>query len=628
MCGIVGFAGSHPLPDPQIIAVMRDGLTHRGPDDAGLWSSPDGLVHLGHRRLSIIDLTEAAHQPMAADETSRIVIVFNGEIYNFKEIRDELMAEGHVFRSRSDTEVILRAYEAWGTSCPERFNGMFAFCLYDRQQRRLFLARDRAGEKPLYYLHRPGSFLFASELKAIMADPSFARQLDPEGLRSYLAYGYVPGERCILRYAKKLPPGHAMTYDLTRDCLTVWRYWTLPDEVEKAGKGLSDADLTDELESLLRDAIRKQLVADVPVGILLSGGLDSSLVTALASQEASSPVRTFTVTFPGYDGHDEGPYARLVADHFHTRHLELEAEKASPDLLVELARQFDEPLADHAIVPTYLLARLIRRHAKVALGGDGGDELFGGYPHYGRLLKQEHLRPFIPAGIRRGLAGLAARWLPPGTAGRNHLIGYGAGLCRSIAHINVYFDASLRRQLLTPQVQDAAEGWQPEQDREGLCGTDHSPLRQAMEADFRSTLADGYLVKVDRSAMLASLEVRTPFLDYRLVEFAFRRVPNALKVRGGSRKILLRHLAARLLPKELDITRKQGFTMPLNAWLKGDWGEFMGHVLGDASPDLFQPAAVACLLRRQEQGYANANRLFALSMFELWRREYKVALPQ
>jgi len=624
MCGIVGMAGQKPVADWAILPVMRDTLLHRGPDDAGLWASPDGCVHLGHRRLSIIDLSEAAHQPMT-DDASGVTIVFNGEIYNFQEIRVELETKGHVFRSRSDTEVILHSYLAWGTACPDHFNGMFAFCLYDQRRRRLFLARDRAGEKPLYYRQTEGRFAFASELKAIMADPSFPRELDLDGLQFYLAYGYVPGDRCILRQVRKLMPGQAMTYDIDQDFLKAWQYWALP-EIEECPSASLD-DLTDELEGLLRDAVRKQLVADVPVGILLSGGLDSSLVTALASQASSLPVRTFTVTFPGYAGYDEGPFARIVADHFGTRHLELEAEKASPDLLVELARQYDEPLADHAIVPTYLLSKLIRRHAKVALGGDGGDELFGGYPHYGRIMGQKQIRTFMPSGLRRGLAGLGARFLPPGTRGRHHLIGFGGDLRSSIAHVNLYFDASLRQRLLRGYARDGAKGVRPETYRENLCPAGQSPLRQAMVADFRSTLADGYLVKVDRAAMLASLEIRTPFLDYRLIEFAFRRVKDAFKVRGRERKILPRRLAARFLPKKLDITRKQGFTMPLAAWFKGDWGEFMRNVLSEASPDLFHQKAIEHLFTGQERGYANVNRLFALTLFELWRREYNVRLP-
>lgn len=625
MCGIVGIIGKNACGGPEDLLPMRDRMTHRGPDDAGIWSAPDGLAHFGHRRLAIIDLSAAAHQPMI-DEASGLVIVFNGEIYNFQDIRRVLEAKGHCFRSLSDTEVILRAYEEWGSACLGRFNGMFAFAIYNPRQRSLFLARDRAGEKPLYYWHSSGRLVFASELKAILQDHTFPREMDWSAFQAYLAYGYVPGDQCIFRQARKLPPGHAMTYHIDTDRLEIHSYWQLPLGPGKAEMSI-EAHI-EEFEGLLRDAVTRQMVADVPVGILLSGGVDSSLVTALASQAATRPVKTFTVTFPGHAGYDEGPYARLVAEYFGTEHIELTAEKADPDILPLLARQFDEPLADHALVPTYLLARLIRKHVTVALGGDGGDELFGGYPHYTWIKRQAAIRPYVPQPLRRGLAFLSGRLLPPGVKGRNHLIGIGQDLPHAISHVNLYFDASLRQRIVIDENQCLSVGALPEEARKNHCSPGQSPLYQVMAADFHSTLADGYLVKVDRSSMLASLEVRAPFLDYRLIEFAFGSLPDCLKVAGRERKILPRRLAERLLPKNLDIKRKQGFTMPLTAWFQGDWGDFFRMVLSDASPDLFDRQMIDGLLEGQRRGYANINRIFSLAMFELWRREYQVALPR
>ena len=559
------------------------------------------------------------------DPGGQLWITFNGEIYNYRDLRKELEARGHSFRSESDTEVILESYRAWGTECLARLNGMFAFALYDSGTHRLFLARDRAGEKPLFYRLDPGRFAFASELKALMADPTFPRRLNMEGLEHYLAYGYVPGDMCILDGVHKLPQGHAALYDIDSGDLRIWRYWSLPEPLP--GGLISEEELTDELDGLLENAVRRQLVADVPVGILLSGGMDSSLVTAIAARVSPNPVATFTISFPGHGRFDEGPHARLVASHFGTRHTELAADPSDVELLPELARQFDEPIADSAIVPTYLVSRMIRRHATVALSGDGGDELFAGYPHYSWIQREERVQQFLPGPLRRGV-GLLGQRLPIGFRGRNHLIGFAGDLAWSIAHVNMYFDRDMRRRLVSPYL---VNGWEPgaacEKYRSGMCSPSQSLLRQITEADFRTTLVDAYLVKVDRASMLASLEVRAPFLDHRIIEFAFGRVPDRMRATENRRKILLRRLAKRLLPPTFDLERKQGFTMPLAAWFKGKWGRYVESVLLTGDPGLFDRRTIWELIAGQGKGYANTQRLFALTMFELWRREYRVEIP-
>jgi len=626
MCGISGLlnACSDSPVEHASLERMNDALRHRGPDDTGVWVSPDGRVGLANRRLSIIDLSKRGHQPMT-DSGGKLWITFNGEIYNYRDLRKELEARGHAFRSESDTEVILEAYRAWKTDCLARLNGMFAFALYDSGTRRLFLARDRAGEKPLFYLRIGNRFAFASELKALMADPSMPRRLNMEGLEHYLAYGYVPGDMCILDGVHKLPQGHAALYEIDTGDLRTWEYWSLPEP--PIGGLTSPEELTDELEGLLVNAVRLQLVADVPVGILLSGGMDSSLITAIAARESPKPVETFTISFPGHGKFDEGPYARRVAAHFGTRHTELAADPADVELLPALARQFDEPLADSAIVPTYIVSRMIRCHATVALSGDGGDELFAGYPHYSWLQRAERVRRFTPGLVRRGVGMLGQR-LPIGFRGRNHMIGFAGDLSCSIAHINLYFDRALRRRLLSPALGNWSNpGGGPEEYRSGKCGASHPPLRQATEADFQTTLVDAYLVKVDRASMLASLEVRAPFLDRRVVEFAFGRVPDALRANETERKILLRRLARRLLPPGFDLNRKQGFTMPLADWFRGKWGAYMESILRDADPLLFDRRVIGELIALQRKGYANTQRLFALTMFELWRRQYCVTVP-
>lgn len=622
MCGIVGIASSKPETELGLLATMRDQMRHRGPDDAGEWWSPDGRVGLAQRRLAIIDLSPGGHQPMA-DATGQVWITFNGEIYNYQDLRRQLEGCGHRFRTASDTEVILEAYRAWGTDCLTHISGMFAFGLYDAVERRLFLARDRAGEKPLFYWRTPGRLVFASELKAVMADPAFPRRLDREALEFYLTYGYVPGEKCILQGVRKLPQGCAAIYDLETNAWRSWPYWQLPEPGPRGN--VSADDLADELEALLLDSVKRQLIADVPVGILLSGGIDSSLVTAMAARVSSGPVRTFNISFPGHGVYDESPYARPVAKHFGTQHTELAAEPATVELLPDLAQQYDEPLADSSMVPTYLVSRLIRQHATVALGGDGGDELFGGYLHYDWVARQELARRFIPLPLRT-MVGTGARLLPVGVRGRNYLVGVSGDVPWSIAHINLFFDSATRRRLLAPLGPNGSHSAAPEDYKVALCPREATSVQQATWVDFKTYLVDDILVKVDRASMLTSLEVRAPWLDPRIIEFAFGRVPDHLRAFGSERKILPRRLAARLLPPALDLKRKWGFGIPLDHWFKGDWGRYIESVLKNADTRVFDRDFISRLIVNQRRGLANTQRLFALTIFELWRREYHVTV--
>ena len=625
MCGIVGIFSTYPMDNPDLLLIMRDAMIHRGPDDAGAWWSADKRLGLAHRRLSIIDLSPGGHQPME-DNTGRYVITFNGEIYNYHDLREALIQAGHIFRSSSDTEVLLESYKEWGRNCLDHLIGAFAFAVYDGTSRELFLARDRAGEKPFFYKHSDDRFVFASELKALMADPAFPRELDLDALDYYLTYGYVSGNRTILKNTSKLLPGHAMVYSLEKNMVNTWRYWELPENQPRPG--VSSEDLTEELEAILSGSVRRQLVADVPVGILLSGGLDSSLITAIAARVADQKIKTFTVSFPGHGSFDEGPYAGLVAEYFGTEHTDLIAEPASVSLLPQLARQYDEPLADHSIVPTSILANLVRKSVTVALGGDGGDELFGGYPHYNFLQKIDRLRERIPGRVRRIGSLIASHVLPVGTRGRNHIIGLEGGAACNIGAINVYFDKEFRRKLLSPLHRSGyTPSISPEWGKAAHCDPSSSIFQVAARTDFQTTMADDYLVKSDRASMLHSLELRAPFLDHGLIEFAFGRIPDSLRATSKERKILLRGLAKRLLPPTLDINRKQGFSLPLPAWFKGEWGTFMTGVLMEADPAIFDKKVIMGLIKGQRWGLANANRLFALTMFELWRREYCVSLP-
>jgi asparagine synthase (glutamine-hydrolysing) len=615
VCGIVGVASSRAMRDAALLPDMRDAMVHRGPDDGGLFVSGDGRCWLAMRRLAIVDLSHAGHQPMA-DPSGAVTLVLNGEIYNHRELRERLRLKGHHFRSHSDTEVLLAAYLQWGTDCLRHLNGMFAIAVHDRRSSTVMLARDRAGEKPLFYSNTGGRLTFASELKALLVDPSVSRTVDAGAMEHYLAYGYVPGDMCLLSGYRKLQQGEAAVFDLEAGEFKTWRYWNLPDPGGSEDQ-LEPNDIEAEVERLLRDSVALRLQADVPVGVLLSGGLDSSLITALAAQVSGQRVNTFTIAFPGHGTYDEGPHARTVADHFGTHHTELVAEDADLAIVHDLARQFDEPIADSSMIPTFLVSRLVRRQATVALGGDGGDELFGGYPHYSWLQQRERLSARLPR-IVGTAADFAGGRLPVGLRGRNYVLGLGSR--DPIASVNVYFDARWRR-MLRP-VRPAAvppEAWK------AALSPEADISARAMRIDFQSYLVDDILVKVDRASMLCSLEVRAPFLDHRLIELAFGQLPTELRATERERKVLLRRLARRLLPSDLDLERKQGFSLPLDAWLRGPQGEHVRAVLLDPA-SAFDRRAVEALLDSHARGRANAQRIYALWFLELWRTEYGVTM--
>ncbi len=622
MCGIIGFASSRPWSHRGSLALGRDAMTHRGPDGFGEWWTPDGRVGLGHRRLSILDLSSAGDQPMRNDSRG-LVVVYNGEIYNFRELRSELEAKGCRFRSSCDTEVLLAAYEIWGESCVARLNGMFAFAIYDDLRKTMFLARDRAGEKPLFYHLSDGNLIFGSELKALLANSELPRRMDPESLDCYLAMGFVPGDRCILSGYNKLPPAHFLRFDISSGSAEVWRYWQPPELESNGDICLHDEErLVDELESLLENAVSLQMVADVPVGVLLSGGVDSSLITAMAVRQSTS-VRTFTIGFPGHNALDEVGHARLIAREFGTEHCELEASPASADLLPMLARQFDEPVMDSSMIPTFLVSQLVRQHCTVALGGDGGDELFAGYGHYSRLLWMAQRLGIVPLAIRRLVASTTEKLMPQGFKGRNWLRGMGSDFRREVPLIASYFDPDARQKLLgsAPKSHFLAETLLSKGVSERV-----DLLQRATRMDFQNFLAEDILVKVDRSSMLNSLEIRAPFLDYRMIDFAFSRVPSRLKASARGKKLILKRLCQRVLPDGFDYHRKQGFSIPISSWLKGGtFRELFWDVLLDPR-SIFDRSFVKTLLEGQDRGRANGERLFGLVIFELWRRQYQVQI--
>ncbi len=620
MCGFVGSASQSPSSRTDWIIKASELLSHRGPDDSGLWQDDSSHVLFAHRRLSILDLSELGHQPMHIPGRG-LTIVFNGEIYNHCDLRKQLQSLGHQFRSQTDTEVLLAAYAEWGFNCLQRLNGMFSFALYDEPSGKLFLARDRAGEKPLFYRFHRGTLYFASELKALLAHPDLPREINHRALDCFLAMGYVPGELCILEGYNKLPPAHALSFDFTCNYPKVWRYWDIP-QCEVNSSDFNEVELLDELESLLDNSVKRQLVADVPVGILLSGGIDSSLVTAMAIRH-SSHVRTFSVGFPGYGKLDETPHARLIANYFGTNHVELIAEPSSADLLPTLARQFDEPMVDSSMFPTWLVSHLVRKHCTVALGGDGGDELFAGYGSYTNLLRVLDKSVLVPQFIRHFISQSAERYLPLGLKGRNYLQGFDVDLHDSLPLLSSLFDPVYRRRLLGGNSKRPIFA---ESIRYSRVPAEADLLQRATRMDFENYLAEDILVKVDRASMINSLEMRSPMLDSTLLDFAFRKVPSRLKATKYDKKIILKRLADRLLPPEFDTRRKQGFSIPLADWLKsGPFRDLFWDTLSSIDC-VFDARTIRSLLRAQDAGFSNSERLFALVQFELWRKTYQISL--
>ncbi len=623
MCGLVGVCEKKPISNRKILDDMRDSMTHRGPDGFGSWWSDNGDLGLAHRRLAIIDLSEAGHQPME-DSTQKYVIIFNGEIYNYKELKDDLVKQGHSFNSKSDTEVLLESYKRWGSKCLDYLNGAFSFAIFDKQKNELFLARDRAGEKPLFIYHKDNLFMFASELKAFMLHPMFSRDLNLDSLDYFFTYGYVAGNKSIFKYTSKLPAAHALTYNLYTGETKVWRYWELPNF--QNDQNITLEDLTDELEKLLINSVKHQLMADVPTGILLSGGLDSSIITAIASQNFSK-IKTFNISFPNDENFDESKHAKMVADYFSTDHTTLNAKDSSFSDLENLAMQFDEPIADHSIVPTSALAFCVRNFVTVALGGDGSDEIFGGYPHYNFVQRICDTKKYMPSYVREIISKFASECIPTGFPGRNHIIGFNNNNSNSISSVNIYFDYYTRRKLLAPLYRRGFEPKIiPEKYKQSKYNNGLSVFQNAIRSDFEELLTDDYLVKSDRASLMHSLELRAPFLDQKIIEFAFSKVPDHYKITKSGRKILLRKLGQKLLPKEFEYSRKQGLTLPLHNWFKSEWGNYLREILFEADINLFDRTEIKRLFKNQEWGLKNTNRLFALCIFEIWRRNNKVNL--
>jgi len=647
MCGIAGIVLTPgERVDPDRIRAMTDALAHRGPDADGLLV--DGNVSLGHRRLTILDLSAAADQPLASAD-GELHVIFNGEIYNFHALRRELAGAGHAFRTRTDTEVLLHGWRQWGEGLVRRLRGMFAFALYDRRRRRLFLARDPIGKKPLYLRALPGSLAFASEIKALTTLPELSGDLDLTALGQFMTCGNVDGERSIYREIRRLPPGSTLSLDVDRSPLApeigrFWRFEPRPDPRLDAGAFL------EELEATLAESVRLRLLSDVPLGAFLSGGIDSSLIVALMAREGGARVKTFAIGFTD-KGWDESPYARAVADYLGSRGpqgadggahdgIEHREEIITPDaagILPELVEVYDEPFADPSAIPTWYLSRLARRHVKVALSGDGGDELFFGYRRY---WESEMLRRagVLATPLGRAGARLAARAFPVGSFPARALdrlsrLGSDGGF--GLYH-HAHGFAPEYLSLLGPEARFALG---PGEDQpaardfhrgDGLASAtgrgELSFLDRARLMDMDHYLPDQILVKVDRAAMRHSLEVRCPLLDLEVMELA-ARAPASLQITGREQKILLRRLAFRHVPRELLDRPKQGFAVPLGRWFRGELAPTFREALADTGSPAWRYLDRAAAARRFEahlSGKASCETaLWRLLFFHAWARRFR-----
>jgi len=637
MCGIVGFLTpkATDVPEHEILKQMRDVLIHRGPDDAGEYIRPidekGPFVFFGHRRLSIIDLG-TGHQPLS-NEDGTVWVVFNGEIYNFRELREELKGRGHQFRTRSDTEVITHAYEEYGDECFKHFNGMFAIGIWDEKQNRLVLARDRLGKKPLYYSHMNETFLFASELKSIMAYPSFPREVDPVSFMKYLFFEFIPCPHTIFKDASKIPAASYLIWD--KKGIEIRQYWS-PFDPKKGEENLSEAEAESKMMELLKASVKRRLISDVPLGVFLSGGIDSSAITALAQKGVPGKIKTFSIGFedPSFD---ESKYASLASKYIGTEHYE---QMMTPTDLLNIVPKLpdilDEPMADASILPTYLLSKFTRGYVTVALGGDGGDELFAGYPtyiahkfarYYERLLGTLHpvairLANLLPVSddnisfdfkVKKFLSGIG---YPHGIRNSVWLGSFSfSDLTKALSPglLNYFNEMKIVSEIALHEKEFPLK--------------DQISLMQYL--DLKLYLQESILVKVDRASMACSLEVRAPFLDYEMVEFVMG-LPSEWKLKGFTPKYLLKKAMANWLPAEVIKRPKKGFGVPIAKWVKGPLKELFGDLLsfdrikreGFLNSEYVNDLLQDHLVNRKD----NRKQLWTLLVWELWLDRYHLTL--
>lgn len=624
MCGLAGFFrfGESDTEAEQLAAKMGQAIYHRGPDAGSYWY--DEHLMLVHRRLSILDLSEAGNQPMHSS-CGRYVMVFNGEIYNFLELKAELLAAGEQFSTHTDSEVLLRLYQQQGPACLQYLNGMFAIAIWDKQLQKLFLARDRLGKKPVYIYQQDRYFAFGSELKALLPLPFFKRDLNLKAVQDFFFYQYVPDPKSIFKYARKLKPGHYLEWQqgqVTEHC-----YWDLQFASPSAA---SEEELSHQLRELLDDAVRIRMISDVPLGAFLSGGVDSSAVVASMAKQSSQPVTTCAI---GFDSKkfDEVLYASQIAKQFGTAHHEFTVRANVTDSFLSISRFFDEPFADPSFVPTYFVAELARKKVTVALAGDGGDESFAGYSKYQVDQTEQQLRQSLPAILRKAakpLAVLAAK-LPGTPARKAHTLLRTLSLTpeQGFFLTNSFFNPLLWQQLIRPEFANALAGYDSAivttSAYQAADTDDH--LSRVLYTDFKTYLPGDILVKVDRMTMANSLEARAPLLDYRLVEFA-AKVPSALKLHGREKKYLLKQSQQGILSHDILYRKKMGFSVPLAEWLSHELKPIVDNLLlakGPGLADFFVLSKVQQLWQQHQNGdHRYTQELWSILVFEAWWQHY------
>lgn len=622
ICGIVSFREGEIL-DGDVLHQMCQTLAHRGPDDDGFFQ--DGCAFLGMRRLSIIDLV-TGQQPIG-NEDGTLWVVYNGEIYNYLELRQQLEARGHIFRTQSDTEVIVHAFEEYGFDFANHFNGMFAFALWDSRARRLILARDRLGIKPFYYYADGGMVVFASELKAIHAVQNVPKEIDLVALDLFLTMEYIPAPRTILSGVNKLLPGHLLVFDETG--VTLKCYWDVP----RAQIRDSEQECIERLVALVREAVKIRLVSDVPLGAFLSGGIDSSSVVAFMSEAMDEPVQTFSIGFEEQT-YNETPYARQVAAHFGCDHHEQIIKPDIAGLVEKLVWHMDEPFGDFSIFPTYLVSKLASERVKVVLSGDGGDELFGGYDTYVAQEVDQRYYRWLPGLLRKKALPALMDTIPPqgakkGLINKAKRFIEGGALKTTLQHTRwmMFLDPKEKAGLYTGDFAACV----PDNLSENVLETyfqaaqSFDPLSQQQYVDLKTYLADDILAKVDRMSMAASIEARVPLLDYRIVEFALN-LPASMKIRSSQTKRILRKAMRPYLPVEVLSKPKQGFSIPLKHWLRGELKPLMSDLLSTDTihrRGYFKREAVSRMVKEHDQGKVNhSHRLWAMMVFELWQQVY------
>lgn len=628
MCGITGIVdlkGTRPIPE-GVLRAMNGVIGHRGPDGDGFHIEPG--VGLGHRRLAIID-PEGGKQPVYNEDHS-VVVTYNGEIFNFMEVEAELLKRGHTFRTRCDTEVIVHAWEEWGVDCLARFNGMFAFAVWDKRQKTLFIARDRLGVKPLYYAElADGRIVFGSELKALLVHPDVPRRIDPHAVEEYFAFGYVPDPKTIYRDVRKLEPG---AYICVRrgDPVKPVRYWEVPLAGERVMAGTPE-DWQHELRARLQESVRKRLLSDVPLGAFLSGGIDSSAVVAMMREIGADKILTCSIGFrePQYD---ESAYARMVAEAKHTDHKAEVVEASDYSLLEKLVDIYDEPYADSSAIPTYRVCQLARRHVTVALSGDGGDEDFIGYRRYRLFAMEERLRSKLPLAVRKPIFGALGRlypkldWAPQFVRGKTTFQALARDTVDAYMHAISIAEERTRGQMYSESFRRELQGYSAgEVFREHARGKEFSdPLALVQYLDYKTYLPGDILTKVDRASMAHSLEVRTPFLDYEFVEWV-SKLPSSIKLHGSEGKHVLKRALEPVLPREILYRTKQGFAVPLDTWFRGSLRTHLADtVRGErlASCGIFDRQMLVRLVDDHHSGRRDHSAiLWSLLMFDGFLRK-------